>query len=235
MTYRLLARFESLFRGRLYNHRSSQLGDQVAQELYEDLYTLGRSPKLVERVRANQRVLNTGNKRVGVKARRGDGTFGEIVPAGVVVSDDDFNVARGPIATAEIGAESKIIAKAMMKQIDRVIGDLQRQVEQFRSGRSTPICVAIVGINYAPIYTSVEGERSFSTDGRKYRHPVQEADEAVRRLLESARPVFDEFLVLRFKATNSSPYEFDWVDSQKTMLEYGAILTRVSTEYERRF
>jgi hypothetical protein len=39
----------------------------------------------------------------------------------------------------------------MIKQIDRVTGDLQKQVPQFPRGGGNPICVALVGINHAPL------------------------------------------------------------------------------------
>ncbi|MFY9980870.1 MAG: hypothetical protein WAK22_21765 [Candidatus Sulfotelmatobacter sp.] len=38
-------------------------------------------------------------------------------------------MARGPVATIEIGVETKILAKAMIKQIDRVTGDLMRRLK----------------------------------------------------------------------------------------------------------
>lgn len=37
------------------------------------------------------------------------------------------------MATIEIGVEVKILAKAMIKQIDRVTGDLTKQVGQYGS------------------------------------------------------------------------------------------------------
>jgi hypothetical protein len=146
-------------------------------------------------------------------------------------------VARGPVATIEIGAEVKILAKAMIKQIDRVTGDLKKQVSEFkyRSGDYEPICVGIVGINFAPVTTGYEGDRSYRTDGAKHKHPYQEAPEAQRRLMAHAAPAYDEFLVLRYKATNEPPYPFEWVDYTDTVQEYGAILTRISRAYERRF
>jgi hypothetical protein len=42
-------------------------------------------------------------------------------------------------------------------------------------------------------------------------------------------------LVLRFSATNEEPYPFDWRDEDDTKREYGAILARLSREYEARF
>jgi hypothetical protein len=53
--------------------------------------------------------------------------------------------------------------------------------------------------------------------------------------LIQAKPSFDEFLVLRFRATNQPPYSFEWLDFDATNLDYGAILTRISREYTRRF
>ncbi len=50
-----------------------------------------------------------------------------------------------------------------------------------------------------------------------------------------AAPVYDEFLVLRYKATNEPPYPFEWVDYRDTVQEYGSILTRISRNYEKRF
>ena len=72
--YRLLTEFENLFQGHAYLHRNSSLGDFVAMQLYEDLVDLGKSEKLVARVRSQEWVLNAANKRQGIQARRGDGT-----------------------------------------------------------------------------------------------------------------------------------------------------------------
>jgi hypothetical protein len=95
--------------------------------------------------------------------------------------------------------------------------------------------VAFVGINHAETYLSFEGMREFQTDGKKHKHPFQEAPEAERRLLQQAKPEFEEFLVLKFKATNIDPYPFTWLDYNRTCLEYAALLTRISREYDRRF
>ena len=153
----------------------------------------------------------------------------------VAIAEEGMLVARGEIANIEIGAETKILAKAMIKQIDRVIGDLIRQVEEFRKTGGQPICVGIVGVNAAPAYTSYEGERAWPTDGKKHKHPIQEAAEAERRVLEKAAPSFDEFLLLRFKASNVAPFTFEWVNQEQTAKEYSALLLRLSREYDRRF
>jgi hypothetical protein len=111
--------------------------------LYEDLVAINRSTKLIDAVISRRdRVLNVQNKRRGVAARRGDGTFGEIIPGETPIIDSGYLVARGPIATVEIGVEVKVLAKAMIKQIDRVINDLRNQVVQFKRGGGSPLCVA---------------------------------------------------------------------------------------------
>ena len=235
MRYRLLDTFRGLFEGRDYHHRKSNLGDFVAMHLYEDVYALGRSERYVARVDSGISVLNTQNRRRGVHARRGDGSFGEAVPNAYAVRDEGFAVGRGPIATIEIGIEVKIMMKAMIKQIDRVIGDLERQVENFRSRGGNPICVGIVGVNRALYCRSYEGkERSYRTDGTNHKHPIDEADEAEERLRRLAAPAFDEFLTLRFEAVNEPPYRFAWTDESATLLDYGAALVRISQQYQTR-
>jgi hypothetical protein len=231
--YQLLDAFRGLFDGQAYLHRKSNLGDFVAMHLYEDLHSLARSRKFVSRADTGISVLNTQNRRHGIKARRGDGSFGEIVPNVEPIKDKGFAVCRGPIATIEIGIEVKILMKAMIKQIDRVISDLKGQAAHFRSRGGNPICVGVVGINRAPYCTSYEGERAFRTNGKKYKHPIDEAQEAENRLLQLAAPAFDEFLVLQFKALNEPPYAFSWVNEKATLLDYGAILARISHQYER--
>lgn len=233
--YRLLTEFENLFRGEAYRHRDSSLGDFVAMHLYEDLVSLNKSRKLVQRVESKEWVLNTRNRRQGIAARRGDGTFGEIVPGTEPITDPGFLVSRGNVATVEIGAEMKILAKAMIKQIDRVIGDLRKQVDHFRRGGGHPICIGLVGINHAQYSVGYEGERAYRTDGRGHRHPFQEAAEAERRLLIEAAPVFDEFVILHYDAANEPPFPFAWTNYATTSANYGSALVRISREYDRRF
>lgn len=193
------------------------------------------STKLTTRVQAHDRIVNARNTVRGINARRGDGTFGERIPNTVPISLPGFAVGRGQIATVEIGTEVKILAKAMIKQIDRVIGDLIKQVSQFRRAGGNPICVGIVGINYADQYTSYERDTVWRTDGRKYKHPIQEAADAERRLIAQARTAFDEFLIFRFRARNEPPFPFAWLNQNATQLDYGAALTRIAREYDRRF
>jgi hypothetical protein len=237
LNFRLLAEFSRLFEGLPYIHRVSNQGDFVAIHLYEDLLTIARSTKLVSEIEKQLKVVNVRNRAHGIKARRGDGTFGEIVPGQDPVIVAGFKVARGTIANVEIGVEVKILAKAMIKQIDRVINDLTNQVVQFRKGGGPlPISVGIVGINHAKKYVSFEGkDRSYPTTGKSGApHPSQEAAEAEKRLRELAAPPFEEFLILRYRATNEPPFPFEWVDQEKTKLDYAAALTRISSKYQQR-
>jgi hypothetical protein len=231
----LLDTFRDLFEGKLYKHRDSSLGDLVASQLYEDLVLLNKSEKLNLRVQKNERVVNLSNKTVGRPSRRGDGTFGELVPTAVAVTEKGLLVARGEIANIEIGAETKILAKAMIKQIDRVIGDLVRQVDEFRKTGGNPICVGIIGVNYSATYTGYEGDREYPTDGKKHKHPIDEAAKAEQRVISRAAPSFDEFQILRFRATNVPPFPFEWNNYDQTAKEYSALLVRVSREYDKRF
>lgn len=236
MSYKLLTEFEGLFKGLRYKHRNSTLGDHVAGFLYEDLVDLGRSPKLVHRAKSHERILNKKNKTIGKKARRGDGTFGERVPSVTPVGYAGLHVAVGEVATVEIGVEVKILAKAMIKQIDRVCSDMRNQMLEFRKHGGDPICVAIVGINHAANYTSYEKDKEWPTLGTGgHRHPIQEAGEAETRIIEHVAPHFFETIILRFVATNVPPYPFHWTNRTATEREYSAALVRMSIEYERRF
>jgi hypothetical protein len=237
LEYRLLTEFRRLFEGKLYKHRASNQGDFVAMHLYEDLISIDRSPKLIDAVvHRKDRVLNVQNKRRGVSARRGDGTFGELIPGETPLTYSGYLVARGPIATVEIGVEVKILAKAMLKQIDRVKNDLRNQVIEFKRGGGSPICIAVIGINQAETTIGYEGDRPWPTTGKGgFLHPYQEAPEAERRLRAEAQPEFDEFLVLRFKATNAPPYPFEWVNHNETRMDYAASLSRISARYQQRF
>ena len=234
--YRLLAEFRRLFEGRIYRHRSSNQGDFVAMHLYEDLYAINRSSNLAEAIRLQESVLNAQNRTRGIKARRGDGTFGEIVPGEKPITDAGFSVARGPIATVEIGVEVKILAKAMIKQIDRVTGDLLKQVAHFKRGGQTAISVGVVGINHAAHTVGYEKDRATRTTGKGgFPHPFQEAGDAEHRLRADAAPAFDEFIVLRYRATNEDPFPFEWVDYNATRQDYAAAFARISREYQARF
>jgi hypothetical protein len=84
------------------------------------------------------------------------------------------------------------------------------------------------------VTTSYEGDRSYRTDGRTYKHPIQEAEQASNRLANVAEK-YDEFLILRYRAKNEPPHSFEWVNQKDTSLEYGAALIRISNEYQKRF
>ena len=237
MAYKLLAQFQRIFDGKKYKHRSSGQGDVVASYLFEDLYDLARSKKFVDVVKAQTHVSNRKNKQVGKTKRRGDGTFGERVPSVIPVLPPGLAVAIGDVATIEIGAEVKVMAKAMIKQLDRVGGDMEKQIAAFQKDGDNPICIGIVGINQAQKYTSYEGRRVWTTTGRNgYLHPFQEAAEAERRLLARVASQFFEVIVLRFTVSNTKPFkDFQWVDLPNIERHYGASLLRISREYERRF
>src|SRR5437879_2363183 len=100
--YLLLRTFQQMFERQKYRHRDASLGDKVASCLYDDLVAMGTSAKLVERNQSATRVVNSQNLVIGKKRRRGDGTFGELVPGAVALAVAGFNVKRGPIATMEI-------------------------------------------------------------------------------------------------------------------------------------
>ena len=123
----------------------------------------------------------------------------------------------------------------MIKQIDRVIGDLKRQAEEFRRSNPQAIAVGIVGVNHACSYRSVEGDRVYETGkGKSGAHPIHEAPAAILRL-DEAKPAFDECLMLRFGATNREPYSFDWVDSTEARRDYSSALVRIAGSYQHRF
>jgi hypothetical protein len=100
------------------------------------------------------------------------------------------------------------------------------QVQHFKRKGGAPICVAVVGVNWS---------RAWPTDGKKYAHPIQEAAQAESRLRAEIADKFDEFLVLRFRATNAGSFPFEWIDYRETYRDYGAILMRINREYEKSF
>jgi hypothetical protein len=229
-SFALLRQFEATFRNGPYIHRNSQLGNRIADYLYEDLYALQLSRKFNDRIDARRHVLNPKGITPGIRARRGDGSFGDLIPGSTAVVVPGFTVARGPTADVEIGAEVKILAKAMIKQIDRVIGDLGRQADEFHEKSAHPVTVGIVGINFADRYVSHEGDRLYPTDGKSGNlHPAQEAREAERRLLR-AEDSYSEFIELGFRATNEPPYDFEWVG--RAQENYAARLVRILKAYD---
>ena len=235
LTYRLLGEFQKLFAGVKYRHRRSTGGDRVARCLLEDLYELGRSKSFVEHVTDGRWAFNPKNLRRGVKARRGDATFGELVPHVTTAIEPGFSVPSGEIANIEIGVEVKVLAKAMLKQLARVENDLRDQVAQFQTRATNPVCVGIVGINHAASYMGYEGDREYPTGVEGRPHPAKEAPQAEERLRADLEPKFDELVFLRYRATNILPYPFEWVNHIETQRDYGAALVRISEKYETRF
>ena len=235
---RLLDAFQGLFVGQAYRHRDSSLGDSISVEVYEDLYELARSPKLVGSVDASMRGLGPRNQAVTLqRMRRGDGTLGELVDPANARRFSSYALARGTVATIDCGVEVKILSKAMIKQIDRVVGDLTKQVGAWRSVSANVISIAIVGINHADYTTGYEGDRSYRTDGRLYAHPIQEAAAAERHIVESVinHGIYDEVVILRYRAANEEPFAFEWVNYEATWQAYRAALIRLSGVMENRW
>lgn len=85
--------------------------------------------------------------------------------------------------------------------------------------------VGLIGINCSDRYISYEDDRVFLTDGKKHKHPSQEATEAEPSFLAEAKPSLDEFMILRSIAINTNIYLFSWVDYNGPDLEYSALLT----------
>jgi hypothetical protein len=230
--FRLIKRFEDTFRNGPYLHRNSQLGNRIADFLFDDLYELDPGSKFRADVDAGRIALNPKGVSPGLNARRGDGSFGPVVPGYAPRRYTDHVVPVAPTAEVDVGAEVKILAKAMIKQIDRVISDLCGQSREFKTKSPDALTVGIVGINVADRYVSFEGLRRYPT-GEFGPHPIQEANEAERRLRLSAEPCYGEFLVLPFKATNEPPFQFSWLRAQLTRDQYGAMLTRLLRSFAR--
>jgi hypothetical protein len=49
--------------------------------------------------------------------------------------------------------------------------------------------------------------------------------------MNDADGCFEEFIILRFAATNAPPYPFQWLDRHQTEDEYGAALIRLLRRY----
>jgi hypothetical protein len=90
-----------------------------------------------------------------------------------------------------------------------------------------------VGVNHAERYVSYESDRMFTAEGRE--SPANEAPRAIERLLQRAKPLYDEFLILPFQASNTQPYPFSWHSLSSTKDELNAALLRVIRRYEERF
>lgn len=234
----LITRFGQAFQGQIYRHRSSTVGDRLGLYVFEDLHELNRSPKLVGRIASGEIVANMTNRVTGKPSRRGDGTLGERLVSVEAIEESGFNVYRGPTANIHVGVEVKILATAMIKQIDRVIGDLQKQAAHFRSVTPDAISLGIVGVNMAATYRSYEGNRTYDKPGSTGLAPASEAAEAIRRLRDGssgALGAYDELLILEFVAPNQEPFPFAWANATHTANAYAAVLQRLSRLYEQRF
>ncbi|MBI5527704.1 MAG: hypothetical protein HY897_15345 [Deltaproteobacteria bacterium] len=234
MSFKLLQAFENLFRGTKYKHRDSSLGNFVAAHLYEDLCDGGYSAKFNERVAAPTCVVNAAGSTHGVRARRGDGKFGTLVPQTNPVRNPPFVVWQGMVALTQIGVEVKVLAKSQLKQIDRVMTDLASCSDTIKAKSPQAITVGVTAVNYSHEYTGYEGKRAFPVDRTPDRARA-EADEVSRRIEREVKPRFDEFLLLKFNATNRRPFPFAWLDAKSVNTGYGAALVRIAAEYDRRF
>lgn len=149
---------------------------------------------------------------------------------------ETYIVALGEVASIEIGTEVKVLAKAMIKQVDRVGTDLINQAAEFKRSNPRAICIGIVGVNNAPIYRGLEGAREYVTTGKGgYLHPIQEAAQAEQKFVSRVATSLDELVVFRFVATNMVPLSFAWLNRAQTEKEYGAALVRIALAYENRF
>jgi hypothetical protein len=119
----------------------------------------------------------------------------------------------------------------MIAQIDRVMNDLDGQVKTFKKHSKDAITVGIIGVNHADAFTSALGDNFFEAK----QPPSKESAEVIRRLNHTVEPLYDELIVLPFKATNRAPYRFEWVNESKTQNDYASALIRISSEYESRF
>lgn len=233
---KLLQQFAALFSGQPYLHRKSTQGDRVASFLYEDLHalTLPKQPSLKypTRVLAGDVVINEANRVVGGRrVRRGDGTFGSLVPGQIAVPQPPFIVSRGPVAEFQIGAEIKIVATKQKAQQDRVATAMVDQAAVFRGQNADMIRVAILAVNHAPTYEGYEGTRTFLAKVP----PSREAPAVTNWIVNRVQSEYDELIVLPFVATNMAPFAFAWFNQAQTTADYNAALARIASRYERRF
>jgi hypothetical protein len=105
--FRLLDKFEATFRDGPYLHRNSQLGNRIADFLFDDLYLLDRTSRFHVDVDEGRIALNPKGVSPGLKTRRGDGSLGPIVPGYQAKSISGHAVPIAPTAEVDIGAEVK--------------------------------------------------------------------------------------------------------------------------------
>src|SRR5574341_1276501 len=206
--FRLLETFRKTFAGTLYKHRDSTLGNKIGRQLFEDLFMHQVSEIYQDHVRRAMGVVNSGGRIQTPRAiRRNDSVFGK-PPAGANLNlpEKGFSIREGPVAEPRIGCEVKILAKSQQKQIDRVISDLDNFGLRMKSLSPKCINVAIVGVNEESDYVGHEGRRAF-----KHKLRSQEPLQVIAKVREHLLDRYDELLVMRFRATNQTPYPFDWV------------------------
>ena len=231
-SFRLLDRFEHTFLGTKYRHRDSSLGNKIGRELFEDLILHRSDSLLAQRAATNTVVVNSEGKihRQHRLIRRNDSVMG-LPPAGVMnlrqLPGCSFQL--GPVADPHIACEVKIVAKSQAKQIDRVLSDLRGFAEGMKRLNERCINIAIAGVNHESNYVGYEGKRAFRDALR--------VDESANTesILGQLTDVYDELLILPFKASNQKPYPFSWLRPEAARLDYGAVVTRMLAEYEHRF
>ena len=230
--FRLLETFRTTFAGTVYKHRDSTLGNKIGRQLFEDLLTHQVSLIYGEHVGRGAGVVNRSGKILTPRAmRRNDSIFGK-PPVGASLDPpaQGYSIREGPVAEPRIGCEVKIIAKSQQKQIDRVISDLDNFGLRMKGLSQECINVAVIGVNQESNYVGHEGKRAF-----KHKLRQQEPVTVIAKLREHLLGRYDELLVLRFRATNQSPFPFEWFDTSQIELDYGAALTRIGELYQRRF
>lgn len=229
--FKLLEAFRTTFKGNLYRHRDSPLGNKIGRYLFEDLLDHQVSSRYSHHISSSLGVVNQGGRiHTPRQIRRNDSVFGRPPVGAELQKVDQFRVPGGPVAEPRVGCEVKILAKSQQKQIDKVINDLEGFALRMQRLNKKCINVAVVGINHESNYVGHEGERAF-----KHRLHDQEPMKVKQKLLERLVELYDEFLVLPFKATNQPPYPFNWLSSNQVELDYGAALARIGEEYERHF
>ncbi len=229
-SYHLLQAFREAFEGTVYKHRISTTGNKIGRELFEDLFRHLVSPLYVDNVRTGACVVSRGGGIHGKLIRRSDSVFGR-PPAGLPgkKGTPEYAVVEGTVAEPRVGCEVKILAKAQLKQIDRVINDLEGFALRMKRLNKKCINIAVVGVNHEPNYVGFEGVREFRHRLREDEPPV------VMNRLAVLATSYDEVLLLSFKATNQLPFPFSWGGARKVELDYASVLTRVGERYQERF
>ncbi|HWP57337.1 MAG TPA: hypothetical protein VNL14_05580 [Candidatus Acidoferrales bacterium] len=229
--FKLLESFRKTFEGRVYKHRDPTVGNKIGRYFFEDMLDHSVSARYTHHVASRLGVVSIhGKVQTPRDIRRNDSVFG-IPPAGAVLREaSGFRVIEGPVAEPRIGCEVKIVAKSQQKQIDRVINDLEGFARRMKRLNRRCINLAVVGVNHESDYVGHEGARSF-----RHALKAQESAKVEQKLRERLIDVYDELLLLSFRATNQPPYPFHWLNPIEVDVAYGAALTRVGAQYQSRF